>query len=67
MVLDEYYRYPVFEAKYLKGLPNYRPQDYKIKLKEGAQLKFYKVYYTNEKQDIELRKYIEENLKRGYI
>ena len=30
-------------------------------------MKFYKVYHTNEKQDAELRKYIEENLKRGHI
>jgi hypothetical protein len=30
-------------------------------------LKFFKVYYTNEKQDIELRKYLKENLCRGYI
>jgi hypothetical protein len=30
-------------------------------------LKFFKVYYTNEKQDIELRKYLDENLYRRYI
>ena len=30
-------------------------------------MKFYKVYHTNGKQDAELRKYIEENLKRGHI
>jgi hypothetical protein len=30
-------------------------------------LKFFKVYYTNEKQDVELRKYLDENLYRGYI
>jgi hypothetical protein len=30
-------------------------------------LKFFKVYYTNKKQDVELQRYLEENLYRGYI
>jgi hypothetical protein len=30
-------------------------------------LKFFKVYYTNEKEDIELRSYLEKNLEIGYI
>jgi hypothetical protein len=30
-------------------------------------LKFFKVYYTNEKQDIKLRGYLEKNLEIGYI
>jgi hypothetical protein len=30
-------------------------------------LKFFKVYYTNEKQDAELRSYLEKNLEIGYI
>ena len=30
-------------------------------------MKFFKVYYTNEKQDAELRRYLETNLKIGYI
>ena len=57
----------MFEPKYLEGLPEYSPQDYEIKLKEGAQLKFFKIYYTNRQQNEELKKYLEENLKRGYI
>ena len=46
---DEYKGYLVFEIKIQEGLLDYRPQDYKLKLKEGAQLKFFKVYYTNKK------------------
>ena len=57
----------MFEPKYLEGLLEYSPQDYEIKLKEGAQLKFFKIYYTNRQQNEELKKYLEENLKRGYI
>ena len=30
-------------------------------------MKFFKVYYINEKQDIELRSYLEKNLEIGYI
>jgi hypothetical protein len=30
-------------------------------------LKFFKVYYTNERQDAELKRYLETNLKIGYI
>jgi hypothetical protein len=30
-------------------------------------LKFFRVYYTNEKEDIELRSYLEKNLEIGYI
>ena len=57
----------MFEPKYLEGLLEYSPQDYEIKLKEGAQLKFFKIYYTNCQQNEKLKKYLEENLKRGYI
>ena len=32
----------------MEGLLDYRPWDHVIELKEGAQLKFFKVYYTNE-------------------
>jgi hypothetical protein len=30
-------------------------------------LKFFRVYYTNKKEDIELRSYLEKNLEIGYI
>jgi hypothetical protein len=30
-------------------------------------LKFFKVYYTNERQDAKLKRYLETNLKIGYI
>ena len=66
-VPKEYKGHLVFEPKYLEGLLEYSPQDYEIKLKEGAQLKFFKIYYTNRQQNEELKKYLEENLKRGYI
>ena len=30
-------------------------------------MKFFKVYYTNERQDAELKRYLNANLKIGYI
>ena len=35
-VPKEYKGHPMFEPKYLEGLPEYSPWDYEIKLKEGA-------------------------------
>jgi hypothetical protein len=66
-ILEDYKGYPAFTVKHLTGLLDHGPWDYEIKLKEGAQLKFFKIYYTNEKQDIELRSYLEKNLEIGYI
>src|ERR1700716_787607 len=66
-VPKEYRNHPAFKSKHLTGLPDRGPWDHDIKLKEGAQLKFFKVYYTNEKQSAVLKKYIEENLTRGHI
>jgi hypothetical protein len=63
----EYQGHPAIEAKHIEGLPDHGPWDHEIKLKDGAQLKFFKVYHTNEKQDAELKRYLEENLKRGHI
>ena len=40
---EEYRGHPAFEAKHLEGLPEYGPFDHEIKLKEGAQVKFFKV------------------------
>ena len=64
---EEYRGHPAFVSKHPEGLPPRGPWDHEIKLKEGAKLKFFKVYHTNEKQNEELRKYLDENLKRGHI
>jgi len=44
-VLVEYYVYLVFRKKIIDKLPNKTSFDYKIELKEGTELKYYKVYY----------------------
>ncbi len=63
----EYQGHPAFHAKHMEGLPDHGPWDHAIELKEGAQLKFFKVYHTNELQDAELKRYLEANLKIGHI
>jgi hypothetical protein len=64
---DDYQGHPAFEAKHMAGLPDHGPWDHAIDLKDGAQLKFFKVYHTNERQDAELKRYLESNLKIGHI
>ena len=66
-VPTEYQGHPAFHAKHMEGLPDHGPWDHAIELKEGAQLKFFKVYHTNELQDAELKRYLEANLKIGHI
>ncbi len=41
--------------------------DYKIKLKEGAKLKFHKVYYLIPTQNVILKAYLKEHLEKGLI
>lgn len=66
-VSKEYHNHLAFMSKHLTGLSDHEPWNHDIKLKEEAQLKFFKVYYTNEKQRAELKQYIEENLARVHI
>ncbi|KAL2165755.1 hypothetical protein VTG60DRAFT_3864 [Thermothelomyces hinnuleus] len=61
-VPKEYKGHPAFEPKHLEGLLEHSPWDHEIKLKEGARLKFFKIYYTSKIQDEELKRYLEENL-----
>jgi len=44
-VLVEYYVYLVFRKKIIDKLPDKTFFNYKIELKEGTELKYYKVYY----------------------
>ena len=64
----EYRHYEgLFKLGAEKSLPKYSEWDYEIILKEGITLRFYKIYYLNELQFEILKKYIDDNLKKGYI
>lgn len=65
-VPKEYLQYSLFRKK-IPRLPDHGPYDHEIKLKEGANLKFFKPYHLNPAQAEALREYIEENLKNGFI
>ena len=65
-VPKEYHEFSIFRKK-IPRLPDYGPYDHEIKLKEGAQLRFFKPYHLNPAQDEALQEYIRENLKNGFI
>ncbi|TIC91053.1 Transposon Tf2-6 polyprotein [Colletotrichum higginsianum] len=64
----EYRSYKKLFAEELEtGLPEHGPWDHEIPIKEGEHPKFHKLYGLNENQREELDKYIDENLRKGYI
>ena len=50
-----------------KALLEYKPWDHEIKLQEGKQLTKERIYYLSKAELKVLRKYIIENLKKGFI
>jgi hypothetical protein len=48
-------------------LPKHSKWDHEITLMPGKELKFHWIYPLNEIQLEALRKYLDENLKKGYI
>ncbi len=55
-----------YEIKDL-GLSKYKLQDYEIELKDGTEPKFHYIYPFNNNKFEVFWKYIEKNLKKGYI
>ena len=67
-VPEEYRQYDkLFQEELDTGLPEHSQWDHEIPLKEGAQLRFSKIYPVNPAQQETLREYIKENLRKGYI
>ena len=50
-----------------KALPKHQTWDHEIKLEPGTQPTFRPIYALSEKELQELRKYLDENLKKGFI
>lgn len=64
----EYQGYLAFMVKYSGGLLERGPQDYKIKFfQRKAKLLLFQIYYTNDKQSEELRKYLPKISKGGVL
>jgi RNase H-like domain found in reverse transcriptase/Reverse transcriptase (RNA-dependent DNA polymerase) len=50
-----------------KLLPDTRPWDHKIEMKPGFELKSFKTYNLTPEEQVELDKFLKENLDKGYI
>ena len=65
---EEYHEYlDVFDNKKADRFPEPRIWDHKIELKEGFQPKSFKSYNLTPEEQIEMDKFIKENLEKGYI
>jgi RNase H-like domain found in reverse transcriptase/Reverse transcriptase (RNA-dependent DNA polymerase) len=68
LVLAEYHEYlDIFSEEKAHCFPESRPWDHKIELKEGFEPKLFENYNLTLAEQIELDKFLKENLKKGYI
>ena len=62
-----YYKFAKLWSLDSKRLIKYILQDYKIELKLKTALKFYLIYKLTETENLALKEFIKENLRKGYI
>jgi hypothetical protein len=68
LVLPEYHKYlDIFDKDKANRFPDTRPWDHKIKMKSRFEPKSFKTYNLTPEEQIELDKYLKENLDKGYI
>jgi hypothetical protein len=68
LVPAEYHGYlDIFSEKKAHCFPESRPWDYKIKMKEGFELKSFKNYNLTPAEQLELDKFLKKNLEKEYI
>jgi hypothetical protein len=63
----EEYRELFQEKERSQSLPKHQPWDHEIPLEKGQTPKFMPTYRLTEQQLTELRKYLDQNLEKGYI
>ena len=66
-ILKRYYKFAKLQSLNSERLIEYVLWDYKIDLKLGTILKFFLTYKLTETENLALREFIKENLKKGYI
>ena len=67
-VPSEYHEFlDIFDENRVNCFPDKRPWDHKIEMKEGFKLKSFKVYNLTPAEQIELDKFLKDNLDKGYI
>jgi hypothetical protein len=57
----------VFEKRNAKTLPKHRPYNYTIDFTEGVQPPFRPIYNLTQDELVMICKYLDENLKKGFI
>ena len=57
----------IFSEEKANWFPISQPWDHKIEMKEGFQPKSFKLYNLTPEEQIELDKFLKENLEKGYI
>ena len=66
-ILKRYYKFAKLWSLNSKRLVKYVLWDYKINLKLKIILKFFLTYKLTETENLTLKEFIKENLKKGYI
>ena len=66
-ILKKYYKFAKLQSPDSERFIKHILQDYKIKLKLKTTLKFFPIYKLMEIENLALREFIKENLKKGYI
>jgi hypothetical protein len=68
LVPAEYHEYlDIFNEEKAHRFPESRPWDHKIEMKEGFEPKSFKNYDLTPAEQLELDKFLKENLEKGYI
>jgi hypothetical protein len=68
LVPAEYHKYlDIFSEEKAHRFPKSRPWDHKIEMKEGFEPKLFKNYNLTLAEQLELDKFLNENLEKGYI
>jgi hypothetical protein len=57
----------IFSKEKAHRFPELRPWDHKIEMKEGFEPKLFKNYNLTPAEQLELDKFLKENLEKGYI
>jgi hypothetical protein len=64
----EYHEYlDIFSEEKAHRFPESRPWDHKIEIKDGFEPKLFKNYNLTPAEQLELDKFLKENLEKGYI
>ena len=66
-ILKRYYKFAKLWSPDSERLIKYVLWDHKIDLKLGIILKFFLIYKLMETENLALREFVKENLKKGYI